>query len=163
VNRLLRFLGGTGIMKTLSGTPVMRWLGQVFLENDEPIETLSTHLEKSGHAVAKRFLEVGESELSKTLLAHIITIESWGISRLQMLLGDKPFVLDSSREYVPPASSTFAELQADFLQTRQALLALVPRLGQTNNKVQHNAFGDLSGKGWLKYLTTHASRESKKL
>jgi hypothetical protein len=163
VNQVLRFINKTGLMKALAGSPLMKWVGQRFLENDEPLEALSVRLENSGRSVQQRFLEAGESEFSKKLLAHIITIERWGISRLQMLLGDKPVVLDSSHNFAPSGTRTFAELQQDFAQTRQALLVLVPRLEQNHNTIEHNAFGNLSGKGWLKYLAIHASRESKKL
>lgn len=141
----------------------MKLLAGLFLENKTPLAAHAQSLEASGTKILARFQEVGDSPKNHKLLRHIIAIEGWGLSRLRMLLGEKPLVVDSSKLYAPPESSAWNSLLEDFKNTRHELVALVPFLESSTGKVAHNALGDLSARAWLKYLGFHANTESWRL
>ncbi|MFN3265428.1 MAG: hypothetical protein ACK41E_01180 [Deinococcales bacterium] len=122
--------------------------------------THAQHLEQSGNKLFERFSSIGDTPQSRKTLRHIIAIERWGTSRLRMLLGEKPFVLDSSRDYYPPEQSAWNVLLDDLKTTRKDLITLVPFLEGKTQKVAHNMFGELSARAWLKYLNFHSNAEA---
>ena len=121
-------------------------------------------LEVSGTEILERCAKMGDSASNRKVLAHITAIERWGANRLAVLLGDKPLELDSSRAYAPD-NGNWAELQEIFKQTRAATVNLTARLEASNpaKTVPHNQFGEISGRGWVQYLTSHAHLESRKI
>ena len=125
---------------------------------------LRQKLEVSGAEILERCGKVSDSAGNRKVLAHIVAIESWGANRLLVLLGDKPLELDSSRAYAPD-SANWTELQEIFKQTRAATVNLTARLEASNAiaTVAHNQFGEVSGRGWVQYLTSHAHLESRKI
>ena len=126
---------------------------------------LRQRLEASGAEILERCAKAGDSTNSRKVLAHIITIERWGANRLAVMLGDKPLELDSSRAYAPDSTGTWLQLLGEFRDTRAATVNLTARLEASNptKTVPHNQFGEVSGRGWAQYLTSHAHLESRKI
>jgi hypothetical protein len=142
---------------------MIKFFGRLFLENPTPIATHQHNLEQSGQKLLARFSQAGDTPQSRKTLRHIVAIERWGTNRLRMLLGEKPFVQDSSQNFYPPETSAWNVLLEDLKTTRRELVALVPFLEGSNQKVDHNMFGDLSAKAWLKYLNFHANAEASRV
>jgi hypothetical protein len=142
---------------------MIQFFGRLFLENSTSIATHAKNLEVSGQSLFERYAQAGDTAQSRKVLRHVIAIERWGINRLRMLLGEKPFAEDSSKGYYPPENSAWNALLDDFKTTRQELVALAPFLEGTSKKVAHNMFGEISAKAWLKYLGFHANTESSRV
>jgi hypothetical protein len=142
---------------------MMQFFGKLFLENSTSTATHAKNLETSGQSLLERYAQAGDTAQSRKTLRHVIAIERWGISRLRMLMGEKPFAQDSSQGYYPSENSAWNALLDDFKTTRRELVALAPFLEGTNQKVAHNMLGELSAKAWLKYLTFHANAESSRV
>jgi hypothetical protein len=100
------------------------------------------------------------------VLRHLTGIERWGQRRLQILLGAAP-IQDDYDGYQPNADLDLAGQLAAFAQTRAATLKLVDQLKEAGvsdtQKADHNDYGQLSARGWLRYLDLHASLESKQI
>jgi hypothetical protein len=156
---------GSGIIAAMN--VLFRLAGQVMLERPargKSFAQLRARLEETGAQIAERFKRVSDTPANRDQLEHVITIERWGANRLRVLLGDKPFELDSSLNYAPQAGLGWNDLLALWTRTRAETLALVARLetGDPTAKVAHNSFGPLSARAWTQYLTTHAEFESRK-
>lgn len=124
-------------------------------------EALVAALTEGRSLVRDRF-EVAEPTSGRKQLAHVIGIERWGGRRLRVALGDAPFERDTLRRYLPAADE---DLLAAFDEARTETLALARRLideGRIERRVEHNAFGPLSARGWLRYLHMHAMSEIKR-
>lgn len=146
---------------------LFKFAAKLMLENparNKSFAELRQKLEVSGTEILERCQQKGDSASNRKTLAHIIAIERWGANRLIVLLGDKPLELDSSRAYAPD-SANWAELREIFKQTRAASVNLTARLEASNlvKTVPHNQFGEVSGRGWVQYLTSHGHLESRKI
>lgn len=126
---------------------------------------LKNNLERSGVHLAQRAARAEDSRSNRELLTHIIAIERWGQNRLRVALGQKPFERDGSALYRPTPDASLRELRELLSQTRSQTVELVRQLQSVASaaKVEHNGLGELSPKGWLRYLTLHAALESRKL
>jgi hypothetical protein len=144
-------------------THMIKFFAPLFLENNVSTNTYAQKLSTNGQRIQTRFQTAGESAAMRKLLCHIVAIERWGLNRLRVLNGEKPFVMDSSRTYSPLESSTWNGLLAEFAETRRELITLAPLLEGKTGKVAHNMMGDLSAKAWLKYLDFHANAESSRV
>lgn len=100
------------------------------------------------------------------MINHIIGIERWGQQRLLVLAGE-PFARDEYNGYAFSSALPLSELRGHFTTTRRGTVALVNILMlagiSPSRSVPHNDFGDLSLRGWLRYLGMHAEIESRKL
>jgi hypothetical protein len=143
-------------------TNMIKFFAPLFLENKVSTSTYAQQLSTNGQRIETRFRTVGESAAMRKLLCHIVAIERWGLNRLRVLNGEKPFIMDSSKIYSPLEDSPWSVLLTDFNETRRELVALAPLLEGNTGKVAHNMMGDLSAKAWLKYLDFHANAESTK-
>ncbi len=146
---------------------LFKFAAKLMFENparNKSFAELRQKLEVSGAEILERCVNAGDSISNRKVLAHIVAIERWGANRLSVLLGDKPLELDSSRAYAPD-SANWAELQNTLKQTRVATVNLTARLEASNTvaTVAHNQFGEVSGRGWVQYLTSHAHLESRKI
>jgi DinB superfamily len=150
----------------------MSWLftlaGKLFFENPargKSYAQLKTTLERGGAEILERFQSAGESETSRKLIRHIIAIERWGANRLRVLLNEKPFERDENHAYKPDSAASWEALLEAFQTTRADTIALCAALekAQPTGTVPHNSWGDLSGKGWLSYLSTHSNFESRRV
>lgn len=125
-----------------------------------------TGLQESGDALVARFRTARDDQHNRTLLRHIIGIEHWAQARLRELLGAAPF-REEYDKYQPSTQLTVSELAQVMQQTRQESCAIVQQLADAhvdlNQRIMHNQFGPLSASGWLVYIRSHATIESKKL
>ena len=128
---------------------------------------LSQGLERGGTFLAQRAARAADTADNREVLAHIIGIERWGQSRLQVALGQREFVRDEYRGYRPAEGATLRQLQVLLSQTRARTVDLARQLHLSppddDFVVEHNGLGPLTAKGWLRYLTQHADLESRKL
>lgn len=125
-----------------------------------------TGLQTSGDALVTQFRHARDDQHNRTVMRHIIGIEHWSQARLRELLGAAPF-REEYDNYQPPAHHTVAELADIMQQTRAQSCAIVQQLADANidlqQRVSHNQFGTLTASGWLVYIRSHATIESKKL
>ncbi|MBU6348887.1 MAG: DinB family protein [Chloroflexi bacterium] len=123
-------------------------------------------LNVSGAAIEARASQSNSPDRARSVLRHLTGIERWGQRRLQILLGAAP-IQDNYDGYQPDADLDLAGQLAAFAQTRAATLKLVDQLKEAGVsdtlKADHNDYGQLSARGWLRYLDLHASLESKKI
>lgn len=130
-----------------------------------PLAAWAQKLAESGEAISTRVATV-QTPQAATTLRHITGIERWGQRRLQVALGE-PLLQDEYDGYQPPAAADLATLRAEFSATRQATVALAQKLAAAGVgdqvKIRHNQFGPISVRGWLSYLNTHATFESKRI
>lgn len=130
-----------------------------------PLAAWSQKLAESGEEISKRLATVQTPQAAATL-RHITGIERWGQRRLQVALGES-FVEDEYDGYQPAADADLATLREEFRFTRQTTVALAQKLAAADMgdqvKIRHNQFGPITVRGWLSYLNTHASWESKRV
>ena len=125
------------------------------------VQDLVGHFQGSKTAILEHAQKVGDSEYNRRVLSHIIGIERWGQSRLRVFLGE-PLVLDEYNAYRPAREATWPVLLQGFADTRDETIRLAQQLASDSLAVPtvlHNQFGPLTAKGWLQYLSAHASRE----
>ena len=124
---------------------------------------MSQTLQTAGQRLSQKFAAAPDSETNRQTLSHIIGIERWGQKRLKVALGE-PFIEEEYNHYRPGPETSWAELQQQFTQTRQELVAIANQLQQAQvdpgRKINHNGYGNLTVRGWLRYLTFHANAES---
>lgn len=123
-------------------------------------------LEVSGETISQHISRVKDSEAHRAKLRHIIGIEQWAQSRLRVALGDE-FTKGEYDEYSPSADTTWQQLKHDFASTRAITIGLTNELIIQNVptifKIEHNSFGPVSPRGWLRYIHLHGRMESKRL
>jgi hypothetical protein len=87
-----------------------------------------------------------------------------GIKETRFSAGVWMFV---ERPVVGAKLANLAALRGMFEETRRETIAIIGELQQHtiagNRKVLHNQFGEITLRGWLNYLNTHANWESKKM
>jgi hypothetical protein len=136
---------------------MIKFFAPLFLENKISFSVHASKLRDNGAKLEAYFERAGDTPTSRRILRHIVAIERWGLSRLRMLLGEKPLQIDSSQDYYSPETIAWSVLLTDFKDVRHELVALIPFFESTTNKVAHNMMGDLSPRAWLKYLDLHAN------
>lgn len=122
-------------------------------------------LARAGEALSQRFDKLKDSEQNRRVLNHIIGIERWGQSRLRVALGEA-LVRDEYNGYRPARETDWPSLKQQFKETRAVTIALAQDLDQAgvaSHKVWHNMYGEITVKGWLRYLNVHANLECKKM
>ncbi|WP_291423456.1 DinB family protein [Deinococcus sp.] len=128
---------------------------------------LGQSLERGGTYLTQRAEAASDTPENREVLAHIIGIERWGQSRIQVALGQKEFVKDEYQGYRPPSGTGLPQLRSTLSQTRARTVELARQLHHNppddDFVVEHNGLGPLTAKGWLRYLTQHADLESRKL
>lgn len=127
---------------------------------------LAQRLEESGYKISARLKTLPESDRNRIVLRHIIGIERWGQRRLRTAFGE-PFLNEEYDGYKPDKSTAWERLQTEFAETRRHTVTLIHDLNEakvnTNRKIPHNSYGDLTLRGWIRYLEVHAGFESKKI
>jgi hypothetical protein len=128
---------------------------------------LIASLEASAQQIDRRMAECQADE-PKNLetMRHIIGIERWGQQRLRSFLGE-PLTRDEYNGYRPDDVADMAGLRRAFAATRVDTVQLAQRLREHEvadaATVAHNDMGDLTARGWLRYLNSHANLESRRL
>ena len=153
-----------GLRDTLTGA-VSGLLLEQPLKNKDMAE-IAQELDLAGGRLKHTFAGAKDNPDNRRLLSHIVGMERWGQSRLRVLLG-APLLHDEYDSYQPAADLPLDEQIATFHATRQETVALTRTLEERklpdSDKVEHNDFGPMSARGWLSYLSTHASIESKRI
>lgn len=120
---------------------------------------MARRLEQAGRQYEQELASSSGTAEHCAALSHVIGIERWGQRRLRVALGEPP-ILDEYNAYRPPRERAWQELVADFKVTRQETLSLIDEIERCELpegwKFHHNMFGDLSVRGWLRYLTMHS-------
>lgn len=123
-------------------------------------------LEKSGRTIDGHAASAKDPVAAQKLLRHVTGIERWGQSRLRVFLG-APFARDEYDAYRPGEELSRDEQRAAFQDTRTETIDLARQIEQAGvpatATVEHNQFGPLSARGWLRYLEMHASLEARRL
>lgn len=148
---------------------VMSLLGRLLL--NRPARTLSyaqfqEFFEENQQTVLNNFRKANPKEdKNHRLITHIIGIERWSQTHLREFLGDSPGEHEYD-SYRPAQDTTWEALPDLFIETRQQTATLIQQLSTNNpqnRRIPHNAYGDLTPQGWLRYMAFHALLESKKL
>lgn len=128
----------------------------------QTLEQLAERLETKGEAITDRMRRSSGGDLSRRQVRHITGIERWGQRRLRVALGEPP-TEDEYDGYQPPIDADWNTLLGEWEATRHETVALARTLAERTTddiRIRHNQFGPLSVRGWLVYLSQHASRES---
>jgi hypothetical protein len=122
-------------------------------------------LQASGQRLQRRLGSLADSEQNRRILSHIIGIERWGHQRLRVALGEA-FVQNAYDDFRPPGDEAWETLKLSFSAARRETIRLIgalERANALNQKVPHDFYGDLTVRGWLRYLDVHANIESRKM
>jgi hypothetical protein len=147
---------------------LMHWGAQLVIE--WPVRKLSlselmAQLEQSAKQISENLGTCSDTINNCHLLGHVIGIERWGQRKLRVALGE-PFLVEEYDHYRPSTDSSWDDLKAEWITTRQVTITLAGSLVQANvpsdSKIIHNQYGPLSIKGWLRYLDVHSTGEVKK-
>jgi hypothetical protein len=148
---------------------LMSWGAQVMIEwpvRKLTIQELISQLEQSALEIMERLKASTDSPDNRRELCHIIGIERWGQRRLRVALGE-PFLAEEYDHYRPSFECSWDDLTKDWDATRQGTLSLAMELDKAHTSpeltINHNMYGPLSVKGWLRYLDLHASSEGKRV
>jgi hypothetical protein len=148
---------------------VFAFAARLFFEKPGQKLNYDTHIAKlreSGDSLVAQFRTARDDQHNRALLRHIIGIEHWSQVRLREFLGAAPF-REEYDKYQPSVQHTVSELAEIMHQTRQQSCTIVQQLADAGIDLQqhvtHNQFGPLSASGWLVYIRSHATIESKKL
>ncbi len=123
---------------------------------------LATRLETSGQQTEQRIVVARDTPANRERVRHIVGIERWDQRRLRVALGEPPLT-DEYDDYRPAPDF---DRQVEFRAARRETVALVHQIEEAGAdviQIRHNQIGDLSVRGWLRYLTLHADLESKRL
>lgn len=133
---------------------------------NKSLADLTRGAEQDGQTITTYLADKADTPQNRQQLRHIIGIERWGQRRLQTMLGEPP-IQDEYDGYQPAETLDMAALCTAFSTTRAETLALARAIEQKGvaetAKANHNGMGDVSLKIWLRYLTTHANFESKRI
>ncbi|MCC6614319.1 MAG: DinB family protein [Anaerolineae bacterium] len=122
-------------------------------------------LQAAGQNLQRKFERYPDARYNRRVLSHIVGIERWGQRRLRVALGD-PFELDEYDGYRPSRETDVTALRQMFAETRREtirLIGLLDRAKVGDARIKHNKYGDLTVRGWLRYLLLHANLEAYKL
>jgi hypothetical protein len=121
-----------------------------------------TGLETTGHQIADRIRRASPGKVNVRQVRHVVGIERWSQRRLRVALGERP-TLDEYDGYQPPEDADWDTLLAEWEATRRETVALARTLAEKSTddvRIRHNQMGPLSVRGWLIYLSRHATRET---
>jgi hypothetical protein len=143
-----------------------RWIVGLSIERPASKLTLAQleeNLATNGQQVQKRMTEAGATPSNREKAYHVIGIERWGQRRMRVALGEE-LLADRYHGYRPAPDLAWQDLGAAFHAARQDTIALTRQIEQADTEavlVPHNSLGELSVRGWLRYLDKHANLESK--
>lgn len=145
---------------------ITRFFANVILEfpvrNKSYVEQ-ALSIEASGNKIQAEIERKHDTEYNRRVLNHIIGIERWSQSRLQVALGE-PFIEEEYNGHRPKRETSWQDLKAQFRETRRESAEIARQLSAHNvpldTKIKHNQFGDISPRAWLRYIEFHANRES---
>lgn len=122
--------------------------------------------EESGRTISAYLTDKPDTPANRQQMRHLIGIERWGQRRLKTMLGEPP-IQDEYDGYQPSEALAMIALRDEFRATRTKTLEVVRAIQSKGvaetAKANHNGMGDVSLKIWLRYLTSHANFESKRV
>jgi hypothetical protein len=122
-------------------------------------------LQRTGEKIERHLDSVSETVRNRIVLRHLIGIERWGQRRLRVALAE-PLVLDEYDDYRPDKSMAWEDMKELFVTTRNETVALARKLESVvmpDMTIPHNTYGNLTLRGWLRYLDLHARWENRKI
>lgn len=129
---------------------------------ERPARARSIHhyadvLERSGREVTARIASLRHTQINHATATYVIAVERWGQQRLRVAQG-AGFRPDDYTHYRPPADTGWTTLAGQFDEARQQTVVLAHDLANrnTDGKVLHERFGEMSIHAWLHYLEWHA-------
>ena len=147
---------------------ILAFAGDLYLNRwtrGRSLTEMMVALQAAGQKLQRQFERYPDTPHNRRILSHIVGIERWGQRRLRVALGD-PFELDEYDRYRPSRETDFEMLKNMFNETRREtirLIGLLDRAGAGDVRVKHNVYGELTVRGWLRYLLMHANLEAMKL
>ena len=121
-------------------------------------------IEASGEELVAKLATSADSEQNRKVLSHMIGIERWAQSRLGVVLG-APFKQEEYDGYRPDRDASWDEMREQFASVRAESVDLAKQLIENNipitTKVMHNQMGDLTTRGWLRYIFMHGGFEAR--
>ncbi len=121
-------------------------------------------IERDGKALSQKLRDSAESEKNRKVLSHVIGIERWAQSRAKVALGE-PFTQDEYDGYRPARDASWSDMVEQFSAARAESVNIAKQYAAANlpitTTVQHNDFGDLTTRGWLRYIYMHGSFEAR--
>ncbi len=121
-------------------------------------------LERDGKALSEKLRNSAETEKNRKVLSHVIGIESWAQTRAKVALGE-PFIQDEYDGYRPARDANWDDMVQQFSTIRADSIELAKQYAAANlpitTTVKHNDFGDLTTRGWLRYICMHGSFEAR--
>jgi hypothetical protein len=133
---------------------------------NKTLDQLIAALQQTGAEIEQRAAAAEDAAKAGATLRHITGIERWAQNRLRMFLG-APYQRDEYDGYQPGAGLDRNGQIAAFHETRAETVELARKLEAAHvpptATVAHNDFGPLTARGWLSYVTSHASRESTRM
>ncbi len=148
---------------------LVRWGAHLVFER--PVRKLSmgvliTELNQSAKDLTSHLDNCPDTPNNRRKLSHMVGIERWGQRRLRVSLGE-PFLTEEYDHYCPSIERTWEELISEWVATRNATIALASNMVKINVspecKIEHNQYGFLSIKAWLRYLDVHSISEGKRI
>lgn len=129
-------------------------------------ESAVVQLQKGQESVLARMSGAADTPENRKQARHIIGIERWGQHRLGVLNGEA-LTVDEYDSYQPQDSLSMAQLSEAFKVARAGTIDLVKQFQSKGlsleRKVFHNDIKDFTLRGWIAYLSGHASIEAKRL
>jgi hypothetical protein len=125
----------------------------------------AVRLQRTGEKIERHLDAVSETVRNRIVLRHLVGIERWGQRRLRVALAE-PLVLDEYDDYRPDKNMAWEDMKELFVSTRNETVALARKLETVvmpDMTIPHNTYGNLTLRGWLRYLDLHARWESRKI
>lgn len=121
-------------------------------------------LQNDTQRVVQAIRDAEQNERNHQVITHIIGIERWSQRRLRCAEGEE-YVKDEYDAYRPAQDTPWQDLPRLFEATRTETIAIAQRLteGHHTRKIPHNSFGELTVRGWLHYIWSHAKFETRRL
>ena len=145
---------------------LMHWGAQLILERPAKkmtVDDLLSQLGQSNRHLTEHLNACSDTQANRRQLCHLIGIERWGQRRLRVAFGE-PFLTEEYDHYRPSPDRSWEDLKKEWEITRQASLTMFKGFSEERNiKIEHNQYGSLSVKAWLRYLDIHASSEGKRI
>lgn len=144
----------------------MTYLFLEFPVRTKSLSDLIDIVETAGAQITERLNSIDDSDDNRKYLSHVIGIERWAERRLRVALGE-PFIEEEYNGHRPSRETSWDDLRTQFAETRAATVATIQQLVSQNVdksvRVKHNQFGEVSVRGWLRYIFFHGNFESKRI
>lgn len=124
--------------------------------HSQSIPTYRDALARSGAQITHRIAHMRRTSHNHAAVTYTIAIERWGQQRLRVAQG-AGFRPDDYHVYRPEKATAWGDLAPLFEAARRGTVALAEDLAHrnTDGKILHELFGEMSVHAWLYYLDWH--------